>query len=84
MSYEGGRKKNNHKFRYIGMIGVNTSVTSQYRLTLFTERQSEITQIHPDSTFCDISIKKNDGGRCSDIIAVIPVFKELNYKKLCL
>ena len=25
---------------------------------LFTERQSEIIQLHPDSTFCDISIKK--------------------------
>ena len=25
-------------------------------LTLFTERQSEIIQLHPDSTFCDISI----------------------------
>ena len=26
------------------------------KLTLFTERQSEIIQLHPDSTFCDISL----------------------------
>ena len=35
---------------------------SGFFLTLFTGRQSEIIQLHPDSTFCDIS-KKNDGGR---------------------
>ena len=28
------------------------------RITLFTECQSEIIQLHPDSTFYDISIKK--------------------------
>ena len=51
---------------------------------MFTEHQSEIIQLHPDSTFCDISIKKSDDVRCSDMMAVIPVLTELNKKKLCL
>ena len=29
-----------------------------FGVTLFTESQSEIIQLLPDSTFCDISLKK--------------------------
>ena len=37
------------------MVGECSSSVTDSNVTLFTECQSEIIQLHPDSTFCDIS-----------------------------
>ena len=37
--------------------GLAQEIAEANTLTLFTECQSQIIQLHPDSTFCDISIK---------------------------